>query len=208
MIDWSRLVQPFGTPPNGGGSRRSMLVISDRSHWGPIVCRFAESCGFECAHLVWQHGDPPQPRGLDGWAGDWIVGFKADYILTGAELAAAGKGALNFHPGPPSLRGVGGYEHAIASGWTTYGVTCHHMTVRVDAGPIITSASFGIPAGSGVDALREIAAAHLYIIFVQIVTALARGERLPTSGEQWSGPLHTWAELDERSTDVVDRPAT
>jgi phosphoribosylglycinamide formyltransferase 1 len=178
--------------------RPRILVITERSWWGARAYDFVATSGFAATHLVWQHGDPPRPRGLDGWRGEWIVSFKADYILTEAELGAASHGAVNFHPGPPNLRGVGGYEYAIENGWQTFGATCHRMNRWVDHGPIITTASFPIDEHLDVESLREATAARLYLLLIDVLARIRRGRELPTADVGWSGPLHTWAELAER----------
>lgn len=178
--------------------QQSLLVVTDRSPWGEMASRYARTAGFAVTQIVWQRGDPARPRGFSGWSGDWIVAFKADYVLDSDELILARHGAVNFHPGPPHCRGVGTCEYAIEERWTTYGATCHHMSSRVDAGPIVETSSFPIEAGYGVTALRELTAARLYLLYLGILTRIGRGEKLPVSQARWSGPLHTWWEYEQR----------
>lgn len=189
------------------GSTRSLsvLLVTDRSLWGELVTEHARSIGFSVRHFGWEHGDEPVTRGLGGWRGDWIFGFKADYILSAAELRQASAGALNFHPAPPDLRGVGTYGLALEEKRSIYGVTCHHMVERVDFGQIVDTAEFPIPKQVDRLALHELAAAHLYALYVRVISLLRFGTAVPSSDQTWSGPLHTWHEAEARDT---DQPAT
>lgn len=179
-----------------------MLLVTDSSPWGVRVSReLSGRGGFTVTHVVWSHGDPPLPNGLGGWQGDWIVGFKADLIISPAELAGARAGAVNFHPAPPDLRGVGTYQVALREGRSQYGVTCHHMTRTVDAGPIIAVHRFGLADGWDATLLEEAAAAHLYALLLAGLPWLAGRVSVPTSAEVWSGRLHTWKQLESADGD-------
>lgn len=176
----------------------SVLLVTDKSRWGVLAADHAKSAGLELTHMAWQHGDA-DADGLDSWEGDWIVGFKADYILSSEELGRARAGAINFHPGPPTLRGVGTYQAAIEAGHKSYGVTCHHMVRKVDAGRIIATRHFDLRAGVGAGDLHEMAAAHLYLLYIEMISLIRKKAPLPESAEEWSGPLHTWKQLYQRN---------
>ncbi|WP_190089097.1 formyltransferase family protein [Streptomyces melanogenes] len=177
----------------------SLLLVTDRSAWGELVGRFARASGAAVAHMLWEHGDPVAHDPLGGWEGDWIVGFQADYVLSGQELKRARRGALNFRPGPPDIRGVGMYEVALARSADTFGVTCHHMVERVDAGPIVEVERFPVAEDATGAALCEEAAARAYLQFLRLMPLVVNGAELPVSTEEWRGPLHTWAQLRRRS---------
>jgi methionyl-tRNA formyltransferase len=155
-----------------------------------MAAAYLTEAGACVRHAPWQHGDSRQPLAED-WSGDWIVGFKADYVFRPPELAKARVGAVNFHPAPPNFRGIGGYEAAAREAWPRFGVTCHHMIREIDAGPIIEVVQFRLPAGLTIQGIRELAAAHLYAMLVELGSVLVSGRPLPASPVQWSGPLHT-----------------
>ncbi|WHM40276.1 hypothetical protein [Streptomyces sp. BPTC-684] len=176
----------------------SLLLVTDRSAWGELVGRFARAAGAAVSHVLWEHGDPVARDPLGGWQGDWIIGFKADYVLSGRDLERARRGALNFRPGPPDIRGAGMYEVALARSVDTFGVTCHHMVERVDAGPIVEVERFPVGECAGA-ALCEEAAARAYLQYLRVMPLVLDGAELPVSTEEWSGPLHTRAQLSRRS---------
>jgi len=180
------------------GQGLSILLVTDRSAWGLLAANYLDARSVEVTHFAWQKGVDTEGGSID-WEGDWIIGFKADYVLSASELASARSGAINFHPAPPNFRGVGTYDLAIANGARTYGVTCHHMTGRVDAGPIICAIEFAIPGKFSPDDLRELTAARLYALFVEVLCRIGNGAELPISNAQWSGPLHTWRQYYERA---------
>lgn len=177
----------------------SLLLVTDRSAWGELVARFARAVGAEVSHVLWEHGDPVARDPLGGWEGDWIIGFQADYVLSGQDLKRARRGAVNFRPGPPDIRGGGMYEVALARSTDTFGVTCHHMTERVDAGPIIEVERFLVASRATAAALREEAAARAYLQYLRVLPLVVEGAPLPVSTEEWCGPLHTRAQLGRRS---------
>ncbi|MER5383398.1 formyltransferase family protein [Streptomyces sp. NPDC002688] len=178
-----------------------MFLVTDRSLWGKIVTEHARNVGFSVRHLAWDHGDEPVQSALVDWRGDWVLGFKADYILSSSELKQASAGALNFHPAPPDLRGVGTYQIALDEMRSAYGVTCHHMVEKVDFGQIVDTAEFPIPTQVDRIALHELAAAHLYTLYVKVIALLRSGTALPSSDRRWSGRLHTWRDFEARNSD-------
>jgi methionyl-tRNA formyltransferase len=171
-------------------SPKTCLVITDHSGWGRMAAHTASRAGMEVTHIAWELGDGSPCPDLSGWSGDYILCFKAEHILSQEDLAKARQAAINFHPAPPSLRGYGTYEVAVKESFSDYGVTCHHIIEKIDSGSIIKYRSFDRPAFLGADALKEVTAAHLLILFTEIVTALTNGESLPRSAGTWSGTLH------------------
>jgi methionyl-tRNA formyltransferase len=143
--------------------------------------------------LADQHGD--QTCNLS--SSDWLVSFKADRIWTAKELSLPSRGAINFHLGPPWYRGVGGYEAAIQERWESYGVTAHHMTAQIDAGPIISTSKFGIPSGIHPQGLAILSASVGLMMIAELLSdTSAIDSRRSTA--RWSGPLHTHGELANR----------
>lgn len=176
-----------------------MLLVTDRSAWGELVGRFARAAGAAVSHVLWEHGDPVGRSPLGGWEGDWIIGFRADYVLSGQDLKRARRGALNFHPGPPDIRGVGMYEVALARSARTFGVTCHHMAERVGTGRIVEVERFPVAERATAAGLCDEAAARAYLQYLRVLPLVLDGAELPVSAEEWCGPLHTWAQLRSRS---------
>lgn len=133
-----------------------VLLLTESTRWGDLASDLMTAAGAEVEHVPWSWGE--DRSGLDAtlraWCGDYIVCFKADCIVPKAALSSA-SAAINFHPGPPWLRGVACPERAIERGDLIYGVTCHHMLEEVDAGKIIAVDIFSMPSGKTVAALRE-----------------------------------------------------
>jgi methionyl-tRNA formyltransferase len=170
------------------------LIITDHSGWGRMAADAATRAGIEVKHIAWELGDGSPRPDLSNWAGDYIICFKAEVILSPADLANARLAAINFHPAPPSLRGYGTYDVAVDASFDDYGVTCHHVIEKIDSGPIVKYRSFDRPALLAADALKEVTAAHLLVLYVDILTALTKGEPLPRSAGSWSGTLHKRAD--------------
>ena|SRR5215212_5857545 len=176
-------------------TRTRILLVADRSVWSDLAMQYLFATTADVVVARWERGEE-RPR-IEDWRGDWLLSFKSDLILSDIELRRAEQSAINFHPAPPHYRGIGGYCYAALSGDTHFGVTCHHMISAVDYGPIIEVAYFPIVDGESMNALKLRAATQLLVLFQNIVMTILRGGRLPTSVEQWRGPLRTRRELKQ-----------
>ena len=102
-------------------------------HYDRVWDFLAQRTTLSGAQGAW--GDP-FPAAAADWSGDWIVSYRARWIVPAALLERASL-ALNFHPGPPEYPGFAPVNWALYDGATTYGVTAHVMTSAVDAGRIV-----------------------------------------------------------------------
>jgi methionyl-tRNA formyltransferase len=91
---------------------------------------------------------------------------------------------INFHPGAEKYGGFG-YNFALYNHDDQYGVLCHHMTEKLDAGDIIAVRYFPIDPNDTVESLREISHIHLLQLFREILLKIKNGEELPTSKVKW-----------------------
>ena len=134
----------------------SVLLLTESSNWGDQARKVISASGASVEHISWSWGENRQDldAALQAWSGDYIVCFKADCIVPSSNLDDAPI-AINFHPGPPWLRGVACPERAIRREDQVYGVTCHHMIEEVDAGKIVAVDAFNVPPGKSVASLRE-----------------------------------------------------
>lgn len=76
-------------------------------------------------------------------------------ILKDDLLASTRLGFVNFHGSIlPALRGATPVEAALASAWSSTGVSLQQVVRRLDAGPLHAQASLSVPPGEGRSALR------------------------------------------------------
>jgi methionyl-tRNA formyltransferase len=183
--------------PNDSISGRgdlSILFIAEHSIWGLLGYQSALAFSSRVAPIFWCAGDPTPPL-LESWRGDWILSFKSDLILKGDSLARASRGAVNFHPGPPKYRGVGGYYWALRNRDAEYGVTSHFMVDRIDFGPIVDFQPFRLSPAETVSSLRFRTAVFLLAQLNSLLVKIASNETLVTTDIQWSPHLYTYSEL-------------
>ena len=115
-------------------------------------------------------------------SGDSIPAFDG----TGGKLLKEAKlGAINFHPAPPSYPGVGGVNFALYKGDKEYGVTVHHMALKVDSGNIIAVKRFSCVSCDNVELLIARSYDHLLMLFYDIASLMFEGKDLPVSKEKW-----------------------
>jgi methionyl-tRNA formyltransferase len=116
-------------------------------------------------------------------------------VLPARLLDALDEPAYNIHPGPPEFPGVAPEAFALYAGATSFGVTAHRMTARVDDGPIVAMLRFPIPPGLGRMALARAAGRAVWQMFGQIVPRLAgRPAPLGELTERWGGRRTTSAD--------------
>lgn len=137
-------------------SEERVLLLTESTRWGDMARDLLTVAGAGVEHVPWSWGESRAEldTAMTAWRGDYVICFKADCIVPKATLASS-RVAINFHPGPPWLRGVACPERAVKRGDLSYGVTCHHMIEEVDAGKIVVIDTFEVPPCGTVAALRE-----------------------------------------------------
>ena len=177
---------------------RSILFISDESRWSELAVEFLRERFTQIDWFAWDHGTPRR-RTFDEWSGcDILLSFKADFIIPERMLSRVRELAINFHPSIPQYRGIGGYRYAIDSAKKEFGVTCHFITSKLDAGPIIEVSRFPISNRMTERELQERTAEVALEQFQRVVVKIFRREPLETNcDERWGACLHTRAELEE-----------
>jgi methionyl-tRNA formyltransferase len=186
--------------------QEKVLLIGDGSRWSKLAADYLSREFITVNTIFWDYGDP-KPKLVNTWVGDRIFCFKADLVLRPHLLGRARKTAINFHPSIPQYRGIGGYDYVIYDNGPEFGVTCHHITLRIDAGPIIDVKRFPVIVGESTASLRDRAAAHCLLLLYEIVQLIATGAELPASNEKWGPKLYTRAMLEEfyRTTAGTER---
>lgn len=85
---------------------------------------------------------------LVGVGYDWLFSVANLHILPEALIAAAGRGAVNFHDGPlPRHAGLNAPVWALLEGERRHGVAWHRIEGGIDEGAILQARDFDIAAG-------------------------------------------------------------
>lgn len=177
---------------------RVLLLASQ----GDEAERIAGMCREAFGRVDAFHGDWGQalPAELSTWSGDLILSYCSRWIVPQWLLDRAAI-ALNFHPAPPEYPGIGGLNWALYEGRAEFGVTCHHMVRKVDAGPIVEARRLPILSNDDVPALFNRTHHQLEAMARSVITRLAEGWDAPASGDEWSRVTRSRRELD-RMMDV------
>lgn len=137
------------------------------------------------------------PSGVLEWQGDLIVSYQSRWIVPQCVLDAATRAAVNFHPGTPEYPGIGCNNFALYEEAPTYGATCHHMAVTVDAGPIIDVIRFPMNASTTVDALLKQTYMAMYELFERVMTRYVHTGEFSASAERWTRKPFSRKQFDE-----------
>lgn len=136
------------------------------------------------------------PEDLLMWKGDYIFSYLSPWIIPNSLLERARKGAINWHPGPPEYPGIGCTNFAIYNGEKEFGITCHYMLPKVDAGKIIETARFPVLQNDTVYSITQKCYSLILASFYRVMEKIAGGEPLPVSDEGWKRKPFTRKELD------------
>jgi methionyl-tRNA formyltransferase len=89
-------------------------------------------------------------------------------------------GCLNFHPAPlPDIRGLGGYNIAIAEAMPEWGVSAHFVDERFDTGDLVAVDRFPIAADETAFSLDLKSQERLYDLFARVMDRALDGQELP-----------------------------
>ena len=123
-----------------------------------------------------------------------ILGFLTPIIVPPAVLAAAGYGAYNIHPGPPSYPGWLPSHFAVHDGAAVFGATAHVMIEQVDAGPIVGIELFRVPDAISVTELEKLTYLRCAQLIWRLAPAIACDPApLPDLPLRWNGRRSTKA---------------
>lgn len=144
--------------------------------------------------VIWPVSDIDQLREIEtaSLRNARLVAFASSVVVPPDLLARFGRGAYNFHPGPPNYPGWAPVHFALYDRADMFGVTFHAMAEKVDSGEILDVVSFPIPQGSTLMGLGELTYAHLLQLFEVWAEPLAHEPLLlPQCAMPWSGRTNT-----------------
>ena len=165
----------------------------------PYSARALEFCRAHSAQVTACLGrwDEPLPALAKEWQGDFIISYLSRWVVPADLFNKAGRAAINFHPASPEYPGIGCNNFALYEGAKEYGVTCHHMTAKVDTGGIIAVSRFPIYDADTVASLLERTYEHQIALFLEIAGLIFSGQGLPASSEQWTRAPFTRKQFNE-----------
>lgn len=136
---------------------------------------------------------------ISNWKGDIIFSFRSYFILNQKFINKAKICAINFHPGPPSYRGLGCVNFALLNNENNYGCTAHLIDKKIDNGKIIDFRIFKISKTETIDQVLQ----KTYRIQIKQVNSIVKKlikkdfkiKKLYMN-KKWSKKLHTRKELN------------
>lgn len=173
------------------------------------------------AQLAWSAGIPllaatrlgasTTLRALAALVPELIVVSCFTQRLPPALLALPALGALNVHPsllpenrGPAPLFWT--FRDATGDGPLRTGVTIHHLTDKLDAGPIVIQEALLLPDGLTTAELEPRLAALAAALVPRAIAGLIDGSLQPQPQDEARTTAHSWPAADD-FTIATDRPA-
>jgi methionyl-tRNA formyltransferase len=139
------------------------------------------------------------PEEIGCWNGDYIFSYLSPWIIPQSIIDRAGKGAINWHPGPPEYPGIGCTNFAMYNNEKKFGITCHKMLDKVDTGKIIEVERFDVLENDTVFSITQKCYCLILNSFYRIIERLSNNLPLPESNETWQRKPYTRKELNELS---------
>src|SRR5262249_15897298 len=116
---------------------------------------------------------------------DYLFAVTHLAVLPDEAIVLPAKGIVNFHDGPlPRYAGLNAPAWALMKGETTYGVTWHLVTSKVDAGDILKQVTFDLAPDETSLSLNTKCFAHAIESFAELVPALSSDTAVPTAQRQ------------------------
>jgi natural product biosynthesis luciferase-like monooxygenase protein len=170
----------------------------------------------DCPHVTaWassHHVERTDPRNADAWLAnvpfDYLLSIVNHAIVPDRILAAAERGAINYHDSPlPEYAGFNATSWAILEGKTQHGITWHQMSGEVDAGDVLVQRTFDISDDDTAFTLgvkcSELGVEAFAVLLEQIET-----DRLQPVPQQGHRTFHTRSERVGLAQLDFTRPAT
>jgi len=176
-------------------NKRALLISRKDAFNIENIIEFISN-NFDTTILV-ENREKNYPASINSWSGDYIFSYLCPWILSESLIQNAAQAAINFHPGPPSYPGTGCYNFAIYHQEKEYGVTCHHLSKKVDTGKIIYVKKFPLHQSDGISDLIKRTYVYLNFIFFEITSGLLSKRTLPESDLIWERKPYTKKDLND-----------
>ena len=126
---------------------------------------------------------------------DVIISYLSPWILSKKILKRTSLYNINFHPGPPNYPGIGCFNFALLNGETSYGVTMHIMSERVDSGKIIKTKYFSLKK---MNLLQLIDKSYdkMFELFKQEISKFLKYKKIKFSKEKWKRKAYKRKDLN------------
>lgn len=147
-----------------------LTSLDDRS-CGPLLAALGD-------HVVVTSADE-----LKAASGDILLSHSTSLIVPRDQLNRF-RAAYNVHAASPDYPGRDPHHFAIYEGVRRYGATCHVMTARVDAGPIVDVEWFDVAPDETPETLMK-RADQAAVTIIQRLGPKFRNGPLPPIGQSW-----------------------
>jgi methionyl-tRNA formyltransferase len=131
---------------------------------------------------------------------DYLFSLLSPVIVPPELLDNAAVACINFHPAPPEYPGVGACSYALYDDATSFGVTAHLMSARVDSGAILAVKRFPVRGDDRCNELSARAREACVDLFMELLPQLAESGLPVQSTERWAKPAVTTSEFLEWMT--------
>jgi methionyl-tRNA formyltransferase len=200
------MTHPTKLTARGDEMRPSMLFIGKKNDtYCERAMEFVKLHFPEHEILLGKRGDQ-FPEATGRWKGDYIVSYLSPWIIPAYILDRASRSCINFHPGPPEYPGIGCTNFAIYEKADAFGVTCHHMNPKVDAGQLIAVKRFPLYDTDTVYSLTQRCYGYILALFYEIMSRILDNKDLPQSEDTWKRKPYKRHELNDLCRITLDMP--
>ena len=167
-------------------NKSSVLFLGKHGdEYGGAALEFCQRNFAQVTAHMGQWGDQ-LPEGLKSWEGDYVISYLSRWVVPEYLLNKAKVAAINFHPASPEYPGIGCNNFALYEEDKEYGVTCHHMSPRVDTGALIAVKRFPVFPTDNVASLLARTYIFQLALFYEVISLILAGKELPISDEHWT----------------------
>lgn len=169
--------------------------------WTKKALTFLTSMGIQPTVVLSRNRGEKFPTLVENdWNGDLVISYRTHFIIPEKILQRSTHGGLNVHAGSPSFPGSGAVNWALYEEMSSFGITVHQITSKVDAGEVAKVYPFEVYTFDNFDTLSDRTDSQSFLAFCDFFSNYFNSSDLgeiPRIESSWTRNARTIKELDK-----------
>ena len=133
---------------------------------------------------------------------DYIICFRSFFLLDNKTLNKTKIASINFHPGPPTYRGIGCINFALFNGEKKFGTTAHLINDKIDHGSILDISFFKFNESDNLEKCLEKTHKNMFIQTKKVLNYIFKNAKNikklanKNKNKKWSKKLYKKKDLE------------
>ena len=134
---------------------------------------------------------------------DYIICYRSFFLLDNKILSKTKIASINFHPGPPTYRGIGCINFALFNGEKKFGTTAHLINDKIDYGNILDISFFKFNESDNLEKCLEKTHKNMFIQTKKVLDYIFKNAKNikklanKNKNKKWSKKLYKKKDLEK-----------